>query len=196
MRYRYPHVPIRTYSGNEQNELAKKVASGDDSSRKFLIEASLRPVIVLADSIATSYQLPHHKFCDAVHEGVAALYLAMDKYDPDKGNWWAYASWRAFASVREFCASETEQICSGLVPEDPTVNGLEERETEDFKREIRSLVSELPSDEAEAVNLKYLSEPSLRPLEVVDRIGLTREGLRLRLRRALRTLRVKVPDIL
>jgi RNA polymerase primary sigma factor len=75
---------------DEQLELAKRVASGDDEARRQMISANLRLVI----HWARRYQDRGVDFADLVQEGTFGLMRAVDKFDWQRGfRFSTYATW-------------------------------------------------------------------------------------------------------
>jgi RNA polymerase primary sigma factor len=74
----------------EENEVAKKAASGDAEARNKLIKSNLRFVV----SIAKRYQGRGLNLDDLISEGNLGLVTAADRFDPDKGHHFiTYAVW-------------------------------------------------------------------------------------------------------
>ena len=79
-------------NSREEKELAKRIESGDELSRKKLIQANLRLVV----SIAKRYvnRSPHLSILDLIQEGNIGLSRAVDKFDYKKGfKFSTYATW-------------------------------------------------------------------------------------------------------
>ncbi len=79
-------------NSREEKELAKKIETGDEMSRKKLIQANLRLVV----SIAKRYvnRSPHLSILDLIQEGNIGLSRAVDKFDYKKGfKFSTYATW-------------------------------------------------------------------------------------------------------
>ncbi|HEY5252294.1 MAG TPA: RNA polymerase sigma factor RpoD/SigA [Acidimicrobiales bacterium] len=75
---------------NEQTELAKRVAAGDDEARRAMIAANLRLVV----HWARRYQDRGVDFGDLVQEGTFGLMRAVDKFDWQRGfRFSTYATW-------------------------------------------------------------------------------------------------------
>ncbi|MDR0644979.1 MAG: RNA polymerase sigma factor RpoD/SigA [Treponema sp.] len=82
-------IPLLSFE--EELELSKRIARGEDSARKRLVEANLRIVI----KIARSYKTSEVGLMDVIQEGNIGLMHAVDKYDYKKNvrfstyaNWW------------------------------------------------------------------------------------------------------------
>ncbi|MHB8682370.1 MAG: sigma-70 family RNA polymerase sigma factor [Acidimicrobiales bacterium] len=75
---------------DEQIELAKRVAAGDDEARRAMIAANLRLVV----HWARRYQDRGVDFADLVQEGTFGLMRAVDKFDWERGfRFSTYATW-------------------------------------------------------------------------------------------------------
>ncbi len=75
---------------DQQVELAKRVAAGDDEARRAMIAANLRLVI----HWARRYQDRGVDFADLVQEGTFGLMRAVDKFDWERGfRFSTYATW-------------------------------------------------------------------------------------------------------
>src|SRR5579872_6867651 len=75
---------------DEQVELAKRVAAGDDEARRQMIAANLRLVV----HWARRYQDRGVDFADLVQEGTFGLMRAVDKFDWERGfRFSTYATW-------------------------------------------------------------------------------------------------------
>ena len=77
-------------SPDEQVELAKRVAGGDEEARRQMIAANLRLVV----HWARRYQDRGVDFADLVQEGTFGLMRAVDKFDWERGfRFSTYATW-------------------------------------------------------------------------------------------------------
>ncbi|MCI8515238.1 MAG: RNA polymerase sigma factor RpoD [Lachnospiraceae bacterium] len=81
-------IPLLT--AEQEQELARRIASGDESAKKELAEANLRLVVSIAKR-CTGCGLP---LLDLIQEGNIGLMKAVDKFDFSKGfKFSTYATW-------------------------------------------------------------------------------------------------------
>ncbi len=109
--------PVRMYlkeigmvpllSADEETELAKKKADGDETAKQRLIEANLRLVV----SIAKRYTGRGMSFLDLVQEGNLGLIKGVEKFDYTKGyKLSTYATWWIRQSVTRALADQARTI--------------------------------------------------------------------------------------
>src|SRR5579859_3367349 len=86
---------ISLLTAEEESQLARLVACGNQDARERLTLANLRLVV----SIAKRYQGLGLPLEDLISEGNLGLMRAIDKYDPSKGRFSTYATWWVRQSI-------------------------------------------------------------------------------------------------
>lgn len=98
---------ISLLSLDEEQELSKKIASGDEDAKKILAESNLRLVV----SIAKRYVGRGLLFLDLIQEGNIGLMKAVDKFDYDKGfKFSTYATWWIRQAITRALADQARTI--------------------------------------------------------------------------------------
>ncbi|MDE5600378.1 MAG: RNA polymerase sigma factor RpoD [Oscillospiraceae bacterium] len=98
-------VPLLT--GDEEIELAKKMAKGDVYAKKRLSESNLRLVV----SIAKRYVGRGMQFLDLIQEGNLGLIKAVEKFDYTKGfKFSTYATWWIRQAITRSIADQARTI--------------------------------------------------------------------------------------
>ena len=98
---------ISLLSLEEEQELSKRVAEGDEQAKNILAESNLRLVV----SIAKRYVGRGLLFLDLIQEGNIGLMKAVEKFDYDKGyKFSTYATWWIRQAITRAIADQARTI--------------------------------------------------------------------------------------
>ena len=98
---------ISLLSAEQELDLSKKAAAGDEMAKNILAESNLRLVV----SIAKRYVGRGLLFLDLIQEGNIGLMKAVDKFDYDKGfKFSTYATWWIRQAITRALADQARTI--------------------------------------------------------------------------------------
>lgn len=135
---------ISLLSLDEETELSKRIAEGDETAKNRLAESNLRLVV----SIAKRYVGRGMLFLDLIQEGNIGLMKAVEKFDAEKGyKFSTYATWWIRQAITRAIADQARTI---RVPVHmvETINKLSR-----FQRQLTLELNREPTDEELAAKM-------------------------------------------
>lgn len=189
--------PLLTHE--EEADLAKKAQAGDMAAREKIINSNLRFVV----RVAKQYQGMGLGLEDLISEGNVGLLMAIDRFDPSKGNHFiSYAVWWIKAMIRKALSCQTQAATSQVtLPDEETLDEIPQPKTllqnhieSAMQEAVNGVLSTLPPKEAHVIKLRYglgSSNEALSLSEVGCKMHLSKEGVRQIEKRAFDHLRGK-----
>jgi len=169
-------IPLLTRE--QEIELAKQVAAGDEAAKKRMVESNLRLVVMLA----RRYQGRGLPLSDLIAEGNLGLIRAVEKFRWDRGTRFStYATWWIRQAIQRALANQARLIRLPV-----HVEGLlgKYRRTRERLTQERGRPPELTEVAAElgmtVTDLEALEEVSRTPLSLETAVGGEGEGVHLK----------------
>ena len=129
---------ISLLSLDEETELSKRIAEGDETAKNRLAESNLRLVV----SIAKRYVGRGMLFLDLIQEGNIGLMKAVEKFDAEKGyKFSTYATWWIRQAITRAIADQARTIRVQIHIEE-TINKLSR-----YQRQLTLELNREPTDE-------------------------------------------------
>ena len=99
-------IPLLTFE--EEQDLGKRIAAGDEDAKTALAESNLRLVVCIAKQYLTRTTIP---FLDLIQEGNLGLMRAIDKFDYTKGyKFSTYATWWIRQAISKMVVEQSRMI--------------------------------------------------------------------------------------
>jgi RNA polymerase primary sigma factor len=169
-------IPLLTRE--QESELARRVADGDEAARKRMVESNLRLVVMLA----RRYQNRGLPLSDLIAEGNLGLIRAVEKFRWDRGTRFStYATWWIRQAVQRALANQARLIRLPVHVE--ALLGKYKRTRERLTQE-RGMPPE-PADVAAELgvtvkDLEALDEAARMPVSLETPVGREGEGIQLK----------------
>ena len=169
-------IPLLTRE--EETELAKRVAAGDEAARKRMVESNLRLVVMLA----RRYQHRGLPLGDLIAEGNLGLIRGVEKFRWDRGTRFStYATWWIRQAIQRALANQARTIRLPVHVEAllGKVRRTRERLTQEQGRppELAEVAAELGIT---LKDLEVVEEASRAPVSLETPVGAEGEGIQLK----------------
>lgn len=192
------NFPLLTHE--EEVSLAQKAKSGDKAARAKIINSNLRFVV----KVAKQYRGMGLELEDLISYGNVGLVMAVDRFDPGKGNHFiSYAVWWIKAMIKKALSDRVREIDGQVsLPDDEVLDGFDTPQQSSrrggfdidsqMKEAVTGVVRALPPKEAHVIKLRYglgSRDSGLSLSEVGNKMHLSKEGVRQIEKRAFERLR-------
>ena len=161
-------IPLLTFE--EEQELGKRIAEGDEIARNRLIESNLRLVVSIAKKYISRTSIP---FLDLIQEGNIGLVHAVEKFDYKRGlKFSTYATYWIKQAISKAIAtnSRTIRIPTHIIEALSKMNAATRELFQELKREPTIAEIALYMGESEK-KVKELSAIVKEPISMESTIG-------------------------
>lgn len=161
-------IPLLTFE--EEQELGKRIAEGDEAARNRLIESNLRLVVSIAKKYISRTSIP---FLDLIQEGNIGLVHAVEKFDYKRGlKFSTYATYWIKQAISKAIAtnSRTIRIPTHIIEALSKMNAATRELFQELKREPTIAEIALYMGESEK-KVKELSAIVKEPISMESTIG-------------------------
>lgn len=161
-------IPLLTFE--EEQELGKRIAEGDEAARNRLIESNLRLVVSIAKKYIFRTSIP---FLDLIQEGNIGLIHAVEKFDYKRGlKFSTYATYWIKQAISKAIAtnSRTIRIPTHIIEALSKMNAATRELFQELKREPTIAEIALYMGESEK-KVKELSAIVKEPISMESTIG-------------------------
>jgi RNA polymerase primary sigma factor len=155
-------IPLLTR--DEENDYARRAATGEEFARKKMIESNLRFVV----NVAKKYQNQGLPLIDLINEGNIGLMNALEKYDVDRGyHFISYAVWWIRQAILKAISEKSKTVRLPLNRANELV-------------QIQKMQRKLTHDNGEEATIEEIaSELNMDPQMVQDLLAISREMISL-----------------